>query len=332
MTIEHRDSLNMEVTGNMNRPSIDKMDPRYIEACIEELPDLNDFNEIMIRGKVEDLLSSTPEAVSMTEEAGGIIKNSFRDLYAHRKDPDYVHDKNQEYAAEFARATNTTIVSGIEYLEGLEKGKPVFFSANHDATFRMGGGLTPEELRALGFDEEHALQEIHYPHLPFYGAFQPVAQELGNSVCMAAEEEPGALGELYRGTGSLDVSPANMLPGFEEGNTGRVEILANESRELFEKHPNTAVTVFAEGATTGKRTGGNMRELGKFHSGLFAIAAKLEVPVVLLAYRFNPNKGFEVSIAGVVRLDKHNTREEIQEKTNLSKDLTQAALDKLYAE
>ncbi len=322
----------MEVTGGMKRPSINKMDPDYIKACIEEQPDLRDPNEVMIRGKVEELLNSTPEARHIAEEVSRLIRDNFRDLYAHRKDSDYVYNKNQEYARKFAQITNATIVSGQEHLEGLEKGKPVFFAANHDATFRIGEGIGSEELKDLGFSGEHSVEELHYPHLPFYGAFQPVAEKLGDNICMAAEEEPGTLGELYRATGSLDVSPASILSGSEEGKTGRVDILTDASRELFKEHQNSALTVFPEGATTGKRNGGNMRELGKFHAGLFAIAANLEVPVVLLAYRFNPNKGFEVSVAGVVRLNQNSTREEIQETANRAKETTQAAFDKLHIE
>lgn len=330
MIIKEKHANSMEADGDMTRLPSNKMDSRYIAACIEEQPDLNDPNEVMIRGKVRELLSSTPEARRIAQEVSRLVRDSFQDLYVHRKDFDYVYNQNQKYAREFARITNATIVSGQEHLKGLEKRKPVFFSANHDATFRMGGGLTLEELKGLGFNGEHAVEDIHYPHLPFYGAFQPVAEMLGDGICMAAEEEPGTLGELYRATGSLDVSPADMLPSSEEGRTGRVEILTNASKELFEKHPNSALAVFPEGATTGKRSGGNMQKLGKFHAGLFAIAANLEIPVALLAYRFNPNKGFDVSAVGVVRLNRNSTREEIQETANLAKGLTQAALNKLY--
>jgi len=331
MRIEHGDSDSMEITADMTRPLIDKMDPAYIAACVEEMPTLKDPNEVMIRGKVEELLASTFLAKSMSGKASLLVRESFRDLYTHRSDPAYVHRRNQEYAAEFAAITNAKIVSGEEHLKELGKKIPVIFSANHDAIYRMGGGLTPEELRKFGFNGEHAVEDIHYPHIPFYAPLYPVAKLIGDDVYMVDEEEPGTLGELYRATGSIDFIPASVLTGSGEGGAGRVEILTEAIRRLFEEHQNSALTIFPEGATTGKRNGGNTRHLGRFHAGLFAIASSLEVPIVLLAHRFNPNKGFEISIAGVVRLGKNSTREEIQGEADRARGLTQAAFDQLHA-
>lgn len=327
MTIEH----DMEVHGgDMTRPLIDKMSPAYIAACVEEMPTLKDPNEVMIRGRVKELLASTSLATRMNGEVSLLVEEGFRDLYTRRSDPDYVHRRNQEYVGEFARITNATIVSGEEHLKELGEKSPIILSANHDATYRMGGGLTPEKLKKLGFDGQHDIEDIHYPHIPYYGAFQPVVERLGNNISMVCEEEPGTLGELYRATGSLDVQPAGMIPGGENGKVGRVDLLIDAARELFQKYPNSALVVFPEGGTTGKRNGGNMRELGKFHTGLFVMAARLEVPVLLTAYRFNPNKGFEVSILGVVRLREDSTREEIKRTASHAQELTQTALDSLH--
>lgn len=327
MTIER----DMEVHGgDMTRPLTDKMNPVYIAACVEEMPTLKDPNEIMIREKVEELLVSTPLATDMNKKVSLLVRESFRDLYTHRSDPAYVRRINQEYTGEFARITNAKIMSGEEKLEELEKKSPVIFSANHDAIYRMGGGLTPEELKKFGFSGEHAVEDVHYPHIPFYAPLYPVAKLIEDDIYMVDEEEPGTLGELYRATGSIDFPPASVLTGFNEGGVGRVEILTEATRKLFEEHPNSALTVFPEGGTTGKRNGGNIRELGRFHAGLFAIASSLEVPIVLLTHRFNPNKGFEISIAGVVRLRKNSTREEIQKTASRAQELTQTALDSLY--
>lgn len=329
MLIENGYFNNMEVSTDMNKPLISKMDPRYIAACIGELPTLADPQEVEIIKVMEREVLSTSFARTMVEKARQAVRENWRDLYARRNDTPYVYAKNQEGTAEFAEITNAEIVSGQEHLQGLEKGKPVLFSANHLGFFKLIG-FNPEKLIELGFDGKHALDDIYYSGIPFYGPLYPVAEQLNDSIHMAAEEEPGILGEFSRATGYIDVPPASMLPGFEKGHTGRVEILTESTRDLFERHQNSAVVVFPEGGTTGKRNGGNTRELGKFHAGIFVIASKLEVPVVLLAHRFNPNKGFEISIAGVVRLGKNSTKEEIQKEADIARGLTQTAFDKLH--
>ena len=324
----------MEGEVNMNPLALDKDDPRYIAACVAHVPQLSDPNEVEITKVMEGEILSTPLARNMVEEVRRVIRENWQDLYAHRKDPSYVHAKNQEGTAEVARITNATIVSGQEHLQELEKGKPVFFSANHFGFFKLVG-FKPEDLRDLGFDGKHAVPDIYYPPIPFYARFYRGERELVDDIYMAAQEEAGTLGELSRATGSIDVPPPpNMFPGFEgvkEGESaGRVGILTESTIKFFKEHPNSALVVFPEGGTTGKRNGGNTRELGRFHAGLFAIAATLELPVVLLAHRFNPNKGFEISVAGVVRLGKNSTREEIQGGADRARGATQAAFDQLH--
>jgi len=52
---------------------------------------------------------------------------------------------------------------------------------------------------------------------------------------------------------------------------------------------------------------------------------------VLLAHHFDPNKGFEVAVAGVTQLSKDSTREEIQKAASDAQELTQVALDNMRA-
>lgn len=328
MIIEH-ENLDMEFPADMIKSPIDKMDPRYVAACIKELPMLTDPQEVEIIKVTEREILSTPLAIGMVENVRRVVEENWQDLYAHRHDLSYVRTKNQEGAAEVARITNATIVSGQEHLQGVKKGEPVLFSANHLGFYKLAG-LTLEDLIRLGFNGKHAVGDIYYPAIPFYAPLYPVASLLNDSIYMAAEEEPGILGELSRATGSIDVSPANMFTGSEGVNVGRVGILTDSTRELFEEHPNSALTVFPEGGTTGKRNGGNTRELGRFHAGLFAIASSLEVPIVLLAHRFNPNEGFEISVVGIVRLGKNSTRQEIQGEANRARVVTQTAFNQLH--
>lgn len=322
MIVEHRDPNGMENTGDMNSGLVNKMDPRYIAACIEEQPTLTDPQEVAIIEITKREAVSTPLGQSMVDKVRRLVKNNWQDQYAHRHDASYVHAKNQEGVAEFARITNAIIVSGEEKLRVLEKGKPVLFSANHVGFYKLAG-LSPQELADLGFDGGHPVEDIHYPHIPFYAALYPVANLLNDDICMAAEEEPGTLGELYGATGSIDVPPASVIGD-------RVNMLTEATRKLFEMYPSSALTVFTEGGTTGKRNGGNTRELGKFHTGLFVIASKLELPVVLLAHRFDPASGFKIAVADVLRINKESTREEIQEVAARARGVSQAALDQLY--
>ena len=331
MAIEHENFKNMESSQDMTRPQIDKMDPRYIAACIRQLPALADSKEVEIIKVMEKEVLSTSLGGDMIDKEKLAIKASLKDILAHLGDSSYTHAQGRQTVAEVAGIINATIVSGQEKLQELDKGKPVLFSANHLGVYKLAG-LTPEDLSEIGFKSEHDIPDIYYSPIPFYAPFYPVAKQLGDDIYMAALEEPGLLGELSRATGYVDVPPsADMLPGFDGTGPGRVEMLTESTGKFFEERPSSAVLVFPEGGTTGKRTGGNPYNLEKFHSGLFVIASKLEVPIVLLAHHFDPNKGFEVAVAGVTQLSKDSTREEIQKAASDAQELTQVALDNMRA-
>lgn len=318
----------MENTGDMNSGLINKMDPRYIAACITQLPTLKDPQEVGIIDIIKRDIFKTPLGERMIRDEKKAVMANLKGIYNRRGDLNFTLPEAQKTAAEISRIVNARIVSGKEHLEGLEKGKPVFFSANHYGAYKLVG-LRPEDLSKIGFKGEHPIPDIYYPPVAFHAAFYPVAEELGDGLCLAAFEEPGILGELSRASGYIDVPPTDMTSVSEGG--GRVAKMVDTTGNFFIEHPSYAVVVFPEGGTTGKRTGGNLYELGKFHSGLFAIASQLEVPIVLLAHDFNPDKGFEVAIAGVTRLNKNNTRGEIQETADHARELTQVALSNLHA-
>lgn len=318
----------MEDKGDMNKP-INKMDRRYIAACIQQLPTLADPEEVGIIRAMENEALSTPFGKKMIDEERQAVKSSLRDLLAHLGDSSYAYTRSRQAVAEIARIVSPAIVSGREKLGRLEKGKPVFFSANHLGLYKLMG-LSPEDLAEIGFKAEHEIPDIYYSPIPFYASLYPVAKELGDDIYMAAFEEPGKLGELSRSTGYIDVPPStDMLLGFDGSRVGRIDIMTEESGKFFEKRANSAILVFPEGGTTGKRNGGRIYDLGEFHTGLFVIASRLEVPIVILAHRFNPDRGFEIAIADVMHLDKGVSREEIQEATINARMRTQAALDQL---
>lgn len=326
MTLEHGKFNNMESSADMTRP-INKMDPRYIAACIAEQPTLSDPQEVEIIRITKKEVMATPLAIDMVRDTRSVVKEYWRDLYAYRHDKSYVHAKNQEGVAEVARIIDAKIVSGEERLQELDKGRPFLLSANHLGFWKLAG-LSPEELKELGFNGSHPIEDIHYPHIPFYAPLYPVAKLLRDDIYMAAEEEPGTLGELYRATGSIDVPPASVLQETKEG-TGRILLLTDLTRQLFEEYPNSALTVFPEGGTTGKRNGGKTGELGKFHVGVFAIASNLEVPIVLLAHHFNPTRGFQIAVVDVVHLEKNIGRQEVGEAADRAQKITQTAFDHL---
>ncbi len=285
--------------------SMHKDNPTYIAATIKQLPTLDDPRETRIISVMRQKLLTTPYARGAFWEAGERVLENWTDANQHIEDETYIHDITQKGAREVATALNSTIVSGKEHLDSLPKGKPIMIVSNHLGAFKLIS-MTPDELRVQGIT--HPVPNIYYPYLTYFAPFQPVAEVLGNNIYEGSFEEPGRLGKLFRATGSIDVPP----PIFKNPDE-RTNILIESTQYLFKNHPNAALVIFPEGGTTGKRSGGDIYDLERFHTGGFVIATRLGIPILPIGQRFNVEKGMELGIFSPINIDPASPREHFEE-------------------
>lgn len=294
----------------MQKSPIDKRDARYMAATIKQLPSLDDPREVRIIAVAKEQLMTTDWARSTVNQVREAVVANWRDIYSHRSDSDYVHDRTQEVLINIAQITNARIVDGEENLDDLPKRKPVFIVSNHFPFFKLIS-FTPDQLRQFGVDAHHPVPTIYYPFAPYYAVFSPVGQQLGINLYEASFEQPGDLGDLFRASGCIDIPPPpQLMPELVQGTGNRLGELTESTRELFAAHPNAGLVVFPEGGTTGKRSGGQIYGLEEFHTGAFVIAAKLDVPVLPVAHHFDPNKGIELAVFKPITPNASATREE----------------------
>ena len=84
MTIEQEHIDNMESSQDMTRPQIDKMDSRYIAACIAEVPMLSDPQEAAIVKLMEKEIIATPAASDMVEEVRRFVRENANYLHLQK--------------------------------------------------------------------------------------------------------------------------------------------------------------------------------------------------------------------------------------------------------
>lgn len=274
-------------------------------------PRHDDPLEQRIRGLIRDQVYSTALGREMFAKVGQAQLAYFRDGLAHLGDPGLIHDRTQALLREIAKVTNAQIVYGKENLAKVPKGTPIFAEVNHFSAYK----LVAIDQKDLGLN----LLEIDevFPYPLFYSSLVPVAESLGDDLYMAQLEYPSPLLEVQQGAGLL------LVP-LERG---EFETVLQRSRDHIGKYPHSVTVLFPEGGTSGKRNNGGPYDTIEFHSGSFAIAAKLGIPVFPVAQYFNPDRGFEVAVFGPVKLDPNGSRDYFNEMASNARQEMQAWLD-----
>ncbi len=270
----------------------------YTEAVISQWPDPNDPKEQAIVTSIRDEFLTTDWARQAFDKIKDLELDHLRDSLAHLGDNNHIYESTQKVLADIAEVSQSRIVTGIENLQGLEKGKPVLLLTNHLGSYKLIS-LTQDQQREMGLNDP--IVRVYYPFPAYFAAMQPIARELGNDLFEASFEYPGQIEGIYRATDSIEVPPPNQV--LENGERkSRTETLIDATRVLIGKHPNAVITSFPEGGTSGKRNGKGPYALEPYHTGSFVIAAKLGLPILPVAQYFNPNGGFELAVYPPIRL------------------------------
>jgi hypothetical protein len=252
-------------------------------------PRKDDLNEQRIREQIENEVYSTELGKKMFGQVYDLQVAYFKSSLGHLEDKNLIHDDTQKTLEAISIATNSQIVEGREVLENLPKHSPVMVVANHYGGFK----LTMIEQEKIGLNVGTEKIDDLPPFPLYYAAFKPAANILEDNLYDAHLELPEPLLKIQEAAGLLVVPENNKA--FPE--------IKRRTEEITKIHPNSMLVVFPEAGTSGKRNGGGPYNLDKFHSGSFAIAEELGLPLIPMAQYFNPQKGFEIKLFDRVNLD-----------------------------
>lgn len=296
-----------------------KDDPRYIQATIDQLPGLGDSRERRIIEVMKEEILVTDASKETFSQLEDDVKSNWQKAYDRLGDPVVVRRIFQEGTQSSAKIAKVNIEEGEELVKSLNPKNPLMIVSNHLGTFKLISML-PEELKQRGVAGQQ-LPSIYYPFVTYYMPFQPIAERIGNGIYEASFEQPGKLGQLFREAGNIDVPPQPFAQD-------RVDTLTNDTKDLISNAPNSALVVFPEGGTTGKRSNGRIYNLEKFHKGAFVIAAKLGMPILPVAQYFDIQRGgFDLRIFEPFSLDQSVTVDEIDEAASNTQGKMQEWLD-----
>ncbi len=288
--IQNRDRLgstmvqdSMRELSNMDN----NIDPVYKterqQAIIARQPKLSEPAEKRIIDLVNVGLLSTEKARSQMQLQKTLLHDYFvasNEALNNGQEKEIFH-RTQELLKEMAKQWNTKIVAGEENLQKIPDGQPFFIVTNHLGAYKPLG-FKPEE---LGGDYSKMPIEILYPFPAFFAALMPIAEKKGDTLHQTAYEYPHPVGEVQTAAGSLIFAPNEGL-----------EVLEVNTKKVVDAYPNSALVIFPEGGTSGKKSGGGIYDLERFKSGAFVIAGSLHFPIVPAVQYYNPDSGFEISI------------------------------------
>lgn len=201
--------------------------------------------------------------------------------------PEEIYKKNQRLLKRLSQLGKTHIVSGEENLVEIPAGNPFFIVTNHLGDYKLSA-IEPSEL-GLEIDTD----QIH-PFPMYYAPYSTIASKLEDDVSAAHIKLLDPLFDVEKASGLVTIV-------IRDGGLARLE---DDTRMVFANRPNTALVVFPEGGTTGKRNGKGSYDLEEFHSGAFVIAGHLGVPVLPVGKYFDPDAGYKLGILPPIKLEK----------------------------
>lgn len=288
--------------------------------------DIHDPLERRIRGIIRELVESNPFGANAMATIRKLQKAYFIKSLSNLGHPEEIYRETQELLKRIASLTNSRIVEGMEILDRMPTGKPVFIVLNHFGINKLTT-LQPQE---VGLEQNEvettngkSIKEI-YPFPMYYAAIQPITEKLGVDLSEAHLKMPGQKLTALQEAAGLIVIP-------EE--TGQFELVKQRTLNVINAHPNTAMAIFPEGETSGKRTeAGPFDTIEKFRSGVWGISTELAkegllVPVLTAYQYWNPENGFEVGVVNVDTPRSDTTEDEQKPLAKESRRIMQQALD-----
>ncbi len=261
-----------------------KMNEDLTKAVIAKKPRRDDPLEVAVVQKIKDRVISTEWASQAITKLKSLQTTYMQEVLA-KKDASFVYNRTQETLKEISNILGAKIVEGSEFLEQIPKGSSVLLMTNHLGLYKLVG-IDPK--KELGVDIPG--YDFMYPSPAYFGGLNPVAKAMGDKLSYVSNDFPGVFGEIHRASGFVHVPPT----GTEK--VSRTEALLEQTRDVLESHPGTAIVNFPEGGTSGKYSGLGPYDLDAFKTGGYVIASKLGLHIVPVAQYFDPNKGLQLKV------------------------------------
>lgn len=275
---------------------------------IARQPSATDPQEIRIRS-ILDNLASNQSSKEMVQKLTFLQTNFLKESLGTPGDNSNIEHNYRTLLNELAEVSKSHIVSGIENLSKLKDVKHFIIATNHFGSAKIT--RIPSSL----LNTNISLTEIEpFPirHAPFI----EIQKITGNKIFECAVELPQPFSKIQKESGVI------IIPSSGEGRTQK---LINSVNECNSKENKTAIVMYPEGGTTGKRNMGGAYDLDEFHSGTFVVAAKLRLPILPVCQIFDPNEGIKLVILNPINVSEKDL-DKISEQVENLKIVMQKAL------
>lgn len=267
------------------------------DSRITRQPNNGDPQEIRIRS-ILDNLASTDESKAIVKELTSLQANFLKKGLTNPESGAEIELNYRKLLQQLAETSKTHIVSGLENLSKLDNTKHFIIATNHFGSAKMTRIITSE----LGIDIPIAeIEPFPIRHAPFI-AMEKIT---GNKIFECAVELPEPF---------LKIQKASEIIIIPSSGEGRTQKLIDSIVECNKEEDKTAIVMYPEGGTTGKRNMGGAYDLDEFHSGTLVIAAKLGLSILPVCQIFDPNEGIKLIILEPIVL-RENDLVNINEKT-----------------
>lgn len=120
-----------------------------------------------------------------------------------------------------------------------------------------------------------------------------ISRALNMEIHESAIELPRVLSKIQKSCGVVMVSADGQ---------NRTQKLIDDVNRLMIDHK-SAVVMYPEGGTSGKRNEGGPYDLDIFHKGAFVVAKNLNIPILPVTQFFNSKSGFEIDVLEPIQAD-----------------------------
>ncbi|MDP3918096.1 MAG: 1-acyl-sn-glycerol-3-phosphate acyltransferase [Candidatus Woesebacteria bacterium] len=261
-------------------------------------PKNSDPQEIAIKTKLEKEILKTPLAIRIIKNTKELQAKFFKKAFSEDENSTHINQLYQKLLKDLATETNVEISSGLENLQEIITTKNVIIITNHLGIIKLTkiNNIEPFPLR--------------------HASILPISQRLNMSLHESAIELPGKLSSIQRSCGVIVVNA---------GGRNRTQQLIDDTRKIIDKEQ-SAIVMYPEGGTSGKRNNAGPYDLDVFHTGAFVVAKNLNINILPICQYFSPDTGFKLHILKPLQPQDINT----QDLRSLANNLRLKMQTKLY--